>query len=472
MPARALLVVLLLLTGCMQGTDFIPPDRPSVTAYGSADDRPLAGAQQVVPGANLPHDWWQLFEVPMLDRVIRQALANNHTLGSAMARLGQARESLVAQSGAGDPQLSLAGAGGRQKYGVSLFGPTDFHIPPFNYYQLGPNTSYLVDIFGGQRRAVEQMQALADYQQAELQAATLTLIGDVILHCLTIAATHAEQQAVDRIVADDERTLDLVRQAYAAGAAGQTEILSAQSQLAADRTLLPPLSQQLAVARHALAILVGSAPANWTVPDFTLVEFKLAARVPLTLPAELVRHRPDILAAEAELHAATAAVGIATANLYPHITLTAGAAFETLQPQNLFEPGNAAANLAASVTQTIWDGGTLEARKRGAQDALDAQSQIYQQTVIAAFAQIADSLQALANDAEQQDLQNQALETAEKSLALAQRSLAEGNSGLLPVLDAERLRNQALLGTIRAQAQRLQDDAQLLVRLGGASLVD
>jgi outer membrane protein TolC len=164
--------------------------------------------------------------------------------------------------------------------------------PPFNYYQLGPNTSYLVDIFGGQRRAVEQMQALADYQQAELQAATLTLIGDVILHCLTIAATHAEQQAVDRIVADDERTLDLVRQAYAAGAAGQTEILSAQSQLAADRTLLPPLSQQLAVARHALAILVGSAPANWTVPDFTLVEFKLAARVPLTLPAELVRHRP------------------------------------------------------------------------------------------------------------------------------------------------------------------------------------
>lgn len=460
------LCLFLLLGACTQGPDFRAPERPHGLSYAQEGDSPATSGQKIMLGEGPTAEWWQAFKAPELDSVIERALANNHSLAAAQARRRQAEQSVIAANGGLMPHLGLDGTVGRQKYGIGLFGPSNFHIPPFNYYEVGPSVSFSPDIFGGQRRSVERQQALADYQQEEWAAARQDLIFDVTMQALAIAAAQAQMGVVEQILTDDQQTLDLVETALGAGSVSETDRLSAQSQLASDRTLLPPLRQQRVVARHALAILVGEAPSDWAPPDFSFDRFSLPAELPLTLPSDLVRARPDIRAAEAQLHAANAALGIATANLYPHITLSASASLQTLTPQNLFMFSNSAGAMAASVTQTIFDGGTLKAEAQSAAAALTEQHELYQQTVLTAFGQVADALQALEHDRAELALQQQALDIAVRSLDLARRSYGAGNSGILAVLDASRLYRQALLGKIRAEAQGLIDSARLFLRLG------
>jgi len=268
-------------------------------------------------------------------------------------------------------------------------------------------------------------------------------------------------------VAADEHNLELVRIAYEAGSVARTDVLSAESQLAGDRTLLPPLRQQLSVARHALTVLVGKSPGEWAPPDFVLDTLTLPTDLPVTVPSELVHDRPDILAAEAQLHAANAAIGVATAQLYPTITLSASVALETIATNGTFSGPVIASNLAAGLTAPLFHGGTLLAQRRAAIDAYAAQVGAYRQTVLLAFGQVADVLQALQHDAELLGAENTAVTTSDASLRLAQDAYAAGRGSLLQVLDAQRLYAQALLGYAHAKGQRYLDTILLFEAMGG-----
>jgi NodT family efflux transporter outer membrane factor (OMF) lipoprotein len=455
-----------LLAACTVGPDFLRPQAPATSAYTNEALSDLqAGGQQLEAGNAPDAGWWAGFGSAALDSVMRQALAGNRSLAAAQATLAQAREAVNASGGALYPQIGLNAGAGRQQYGAQFFGPQSF--PPFSYYSLGPSVSYALDYTGGRRRAVEQQGALADYQAFQLQAAALSLSGGVMQQALSIASALGQIAALEELLEEDRKNLSLVQTAFDAGSVTRVDLLSAQSQLANDQTLLPPLRQQLSVARHALAILAGKAPGDWAAPDFALDQLQLPRSLPISLPSELAHRRPDILAAEAQLHAATAAVGVATSKLYPQISLSATLSQQSTSVGTLFDASSTAWGLAAALSAPLFDGGTLRAQRRAAQDAAKAALANYEQTVLQSFGQVADVLTALDHDAQLLAAQKNALDTADANLALTRQSYAVGNVGVLQVLDAERLYQQARLGYVRARAQGLQDTAQLYLALGG-----
>lgn len=459
-----------LLAACTVGPDFQRPATSTDQAYTNESLGHVGqpGGQQLVSGTNPSADWWTGFGSPELNRTMQQALAGNRSLVSAQANLAQARETVLAAGGSLYPQVSGDAGAGRQKYGAQFSGSQVF--PPFTYFSVGPSVSYVLDYNGGQHRAIEQQQALAEAQIYQSQAAYLGVTGNVTQQALNIAALRAQIAAVEELLQEDQKNVTLTQTAFDTGTVSRIDLLSAQSQLANDQTLLPPLRQQLSVARHALAILAGKTPAAFTAPDFDLDHLRLPQNLPLSLPSELAHRRPDILAAEARVHAAVANVGVATARLYPQLTLTASVSQQSTQLSHLFEKSANAWGLAAGLTGPIFDGGTLRAERRGAQAAAKAAVADYEQAVLNAFGQVADVLTALDHDTEQLAAQQKALDTAAANLDLTRQSYQVGNSGILQVLDAERLYQQARLGYIRAQAQRYQDTAQLYLALGGAPL--
>lgn len=396
---------------------------------------------------------------------MRRALADNHDLAAARAVLAEAREQVTVGSALRYPQVTANAAGGRQKYGANFLGPEVF--PPFSYVAFGATVSYRLDYLGAARRTVEERRAMLQYRHSELEATRLMLTGNVARQAVTIAALQAEIRAVEGLLAEDRTNIGLVRAAVAAGSVPRLDLLTARGQLAGDQTLLPPLHQRLAMARHALAVLLGEAPAVWSEPDPTLEQLTLPRRVPLAIPSQLVQRRPDILAAQAQLRAATEAVGIATANLYPRIDLSASLTEAALSPSALFGPGSLAWSLIGGVTQPLFDGGRLRAERRAALDVLNERAQAYQQVVLVSFRQVSDALDALQNDAALVDAQAHARSLARRRLTLERESYRAGNSGLLPVLDAERQRERADLGLLQAKERQYLDTVRLLLATGG-----
>ncbi len=458
----------LLVSACTVGPDFQTPPPPAVTTYSAKGDAGPPNDQRVALGQRIEGDWWAGFKSPALDGVIKQALSGNQDVEAARQRMAEAEEQVNAAEGALLPQVSLGGSTAYQKYGRSLFGPLNFTIPPFVAYVVGPTVSFPLDLFGGEKRTVEERKALLEYQGFELDAAYQSLTAHVAAEALALAAARAQIVTLIGIIADDERNVGLVQSAMTAGSGTRVQLVSAQSQQAEDRALLPDLNQQEAVARHALAILVGKAPAEWNAPDFSLSDFALPAELPVNLPSELVHRRPDIRAAESQLHAASAAIGVATANLYPSINLTATVTQQALTPGGLFNSIANAYALAANISQPIFNGGRLSAERRAAIDNYKAALAIYRQTILIAFGDVGDRLQALTNDADRVRAETAAADTAAQALDLARRSYAAGNSGILDVIDAQRRNAQAQLGLARASAQRLMDTAQLYLALGGS----
>jgi NodT family efflux transporter outer membrane factor (OMF) lipoprotein len=467
--------LLVAMAGCAVGPDFQLPVRPAAERYTvdplqSESAGATSGmAQHIMLGRAIEGDWWQLFRSDQLDRVVRDAIDGNQTLAAAQATLSQAQALVEARTGALFPQVSAAAAAGRQKYGSAFFGALKGPAP-FTYYSIGPSVSYTLDYTGGIGRSIEQQQALAEFQRQQLAAAYLSLTGNVVLQSLAIASAREQIATIENILDQDRENLRLVQTSFDAGQATQVDILSAQSQLANDATLVPPMRQALSVARHALATLVGQPPAGWSAPEFDFAQITLPIEVPVQLPSELAHLRPDILAAEAQLHASTAAVGVATSNLYPQINLTGTTGLQALNAGHLFDGSSTVWSLAAGLTGPLFDGGTLRAERQASIDALRADAARYQETVLQAFGQVADQLEALDHDAEQLEAQRHAVEAAQDNVRLSQLSYHEGNVGVLQVLDAERQFQQAKLGLVRAQAQRYIDTAQLFVALGGSPL--
>jgi NodT family efflux transporter outer membrane factor (OMF) lipoprotein len=462
----------LALSACTVGPDFKAPRAPATQTYAAPDDAPPPPDQRIALGARIEGDWWRQFHCAALDELIKLALNDNQDIAASRARVAQAQEEVNAARAALLPSLTFGATVGRQKYGKALFGPLDFVIPPFTYYTVGPSVSAPLDLFGGNKRALEERAAYEDYQQHQLGAAYLSLTANIAAQALTVASARAQIGVIQDIIADDQRNVDLVQTALEDGMATRTQLLTAQTQLATDRTLLPELRQEESTARHALAILIGRQPAQWTAPEINLNDFTLPGEIPASLPSELVHRRPDILAAEAQLHAASAAIGVATANLYPNISLGGSLTQQALTPGNFFEGAAAAWSVAANLTAPLYDGGRLRAERRAALDGYQAALADYRQVILHSFGEVADSMQALSNDEEQFNSQAVAAQTASTARDLARRSYAVGNSGILDVLDAERSTAQAQLGLSRAKAQRLIDTARLYMALGGTPVPD
>lgn len=458
----------LALAGCAAGPDYVRPAAPPQARYTPLDPAVMAGGadvpgQTVRHGAEVSQRWWQAFGFPALDALVAQALAASPTLASARATVAQADALVAAAHGGAWPQLDIAASAARiHGGGAGVGGATA------SQFALGPEIGFDPDLFGAIRRRVEQAQALADYQQAQWQSAQLNLIGNLVLQAIALASTEAQIAAASDIVDVDRRNLALVQASAAAGKSARLDVLTAQSQLASDLALLPPLEQQASVARHALALLAGRSPADWAPPGFELAAFTLPRQLPLTLPSALVRGHPDVRGAEAQLHAANATIGIATAQLYPSMTLSASWSARSSTASGLFDGGNRPWSLAADLLAPVFHGGTLAAQRAAAIDAYAAQLGNYRQAVLQVFSRVADALEALPHDAAAALAQADALRSARAVLALTQESYQAGQASLLQLLVAQRLYQQARLGDARARGQRFSDTAQLFIALGGA----
>jgi NodT family efflux transporter outer membrane factor (OMF) lipoprotein len=454
--AAASVTALTLLSGCMVGPDFRAPARNASQHYDRdaehhlADYDAVSADQHISLGHSIAGDWWSAFQSPKLDGVMRRAVDGNLDLEAADATLAQANEAIAAARGGLFPQLDLASIDGR----ASALGTTQY------VYAVGPTVNFDLDIFGGIKRQVEQKTALAGLQQHRFEAAYLTLTGDVASQALQLASARAQIDAVQVLLADDRKNLDLIETGHRYGSATQIDVALARTQLAQDETLLPPIAQQRDVARHALSVLASKGPADWVAPLFDLSDFALPPDLPVSLPSEISRLRPDILAAEAQLHAASAAIGVATADLYPRFQLSAIFA----EP----EPGIGILwDVAAGLTAPIFHGGTLRANRRGAIDGYKASLAVYRQTIIRSLGQVADILQSIHHNADAYAAQEFALSAAESSLRLNQAGYRAGEIDVLQVLDAERAYQRALLGEIRTRTDRYLDTVQLSIALGG-----
>lgn len=451
--------VLTLLSGCMVGPDFVRPAASTSQHYDVDAERQLTGAGHVAGSQHVDFDqkvdgvWWSAFGSAKLNQVMQQAIAGNLDLEAANATIAQANEAVASVRGGLSPQLDFGVQAGRQQVGP----PTP---STGNFYAIGPQVSFDFDIFGGIKRKVEEQAALADLQRHRFDAAYLTVTGDVASQALLFASARAQIDAVQSLLGDDRKNLELVRGAHQYGSATQIDIALATTQLAQDETLLPPLAQQRDSARHALSVLAGKGPADWVPPDFDLGEFTLPAQLPVSLPSELARDRPDILEAEAQLHAASAAIGVATADMYPHLTLSA----------SLSQAGPGVGTLwgiVGGLAGPIFHGGTLKANRRGSVDGYNASLAGYQQTVVKSLGQVADVLQAINHDSEEYAAQTRALSAAESSLQLNQAGYRAGETGVLQVLDAQRAYQRARIEQIRARTAQYLDTVQLSVALGG-----
>ncbi|HEY1926184.1 MAG TPA: efflux transporter outer membrane subunit [Caulobacteraceae bacterium] len=471
---RGVLITALLasaaLAGCAAvGPNFQPPAPPSDTGYLPKGAPPIAAAapgesaQQPQIGQSLQADWWTRLGSRDLDETVREALAANWNLEAARANLAKANQMVAAARGGLFPQIDAAAGVERLSYGAYFLGPQAFGYPTFASYTGGVGVSYDLDLFGRTRRRIELAAADAQVAGESLNAARLAVSGATVMTALQIASARAQIDTAEQVVASDEKTLELVRAARRTGVASEMDVTTAQSQLDRDQALLPPLRQSLAVSRDALAALVGKSPASWSAPNFDLAGMTLPENIPLALPSELVRARPDIRAAEAQLHAANAEVGIATADLYPQVNLSAAIAGQGL----MSGPAGAAWSLIGGLSAPIFHGGTLTARRRGAEDAERAAFADYQQTVLSAFQQVADNLQGLANAADSVRDEQQALNSATAALNLTRLGYGVGNAGIVQVVDAQRLQQLAALNLTQARVRRYALTVNLFLAAGG-----
>ncbi|WP_395062594.1 efflux transporter outer membrane subunit [Paraburkholderia silvatlantica] len=478
--ALAFLFVLM-LAGCTVGPDFRPPAAPAATGWtrepvpmstaGAAG--PGGGAQTFTPAAHAPNDWWTQFGSTQLNELVDQALRASPTLDSARARLVQARENYNAQAGATNfPAVDLKLSGTRQKVDLAAFGITQVpNPPPFTLYNASVSVSYVFDLFGANRRALESTLAQIDYQAYEMEAARLSVAANVVSTAIRRASLQRQIDLTTQLAQTQARQLAIMQARYAAGGVAQIDVRSQRTLLAQTRASLPPLETQRAAVEHQLATLLGVAPSQFAAPldALSLDTLHLPDTVSLTVPSTLARERPDIRAAEALLHQAGANVGVATANLYPQISLSAGIGSERTHIEDVISGLNIW-NVGLGLTQPLFHGGELRAKKRASEAAYEAAFADYRQTVLQALQQVADSLQALQNDATELQARDDAAREAQANAAIAQTRFNAGGVSEFALIDAQRQALQTTLDRSRVHADRLTDTAALYQALGGAPL--
>lgn len=461
-----LLFVLPVLHSCVVGPDYRRPAAPTQTAYDLAElpaqERVDQPGPQYDTGAT-PDEWWTLLQCPALDDIERLALAANNSLIAAEATLRQAEQVVLVSRAPYWPQVELNA--GVQRNGAGRFTPTAGGTSS-DYFSVGPAATYMADLFGATARTVEQSEAQKHYAQAQLSAADLAVAGAVATQAIAMAGARLQISGAEEILAGDRQNLLIAERLFAVGKAARSDVLAAQSQWVGDQSQLALLRQRLSVARHALAVLVGRTPVDWAPPDFAIADFALPSHLPTTVPSALVERRPDIEEAEALLHAASAAIGIAAAQLYPNISLSAAVTQQSVDASQIFSSVNRVWSVAAGLTAPVFRGGAMRAQKRAAIEAYQAQLATYEQTVLTAFGQVADSMRALDHDAELLHDSRNALEISTFSLALQRASYQAGKTSLVQLLIAEKAFAQARQTFATAQTQQLQDVVQFFLATG------
>jgi NodT family efflux transporter outer membrane factor (OMF) lipoprotein len=473
-PGLCLVLLAGSVGGCAAGPDFHAPKAPGSARFTEA--KPLArtvkaatpggAAQRLMPDRDIPGEWWTLFHSPQVTALVRQALQANPDVAAAQATLRQARETRRAEQGALFPTVSGSLQAERQRASLASFG-LGGGSSTFSTRSAAVDVSYTLDAFGGIRRQVEQLDAQAEYQQFELEATDLTLAANVINMAITEASLQAQITTTQQIIKADTDALDLVRRRFQLGGVSEADVLQQQSLLDAQAATLPGLRKRLQQARNQLSVYLGGHPDLYATPTLDLNRLTLPARLPVSLPSKLVEQRPDIRAYEALLHSASASVGVATANMLPQISLTGSYGRDANSVANLFTPAGIVWSIAGSLTQPIFEGGTLRARRRAAQAALEVAAAQYSSTVNTAFQNVADALVAIERDAETLRTTLAAQKTAAASLAVARSQYEAGAGTYLNVLTAEESDFSARLNLITARAARYTDTVTLFQALGG-----
>lgn len=451
------------------GPNFKAPEGPKGAAaagYAMTGDIGAPGVG-LSPDARVAGPWWQAFGSPELDTAIRQALAANPSIAEARATLEKARAEARATRGAQFAQVDANASAQNERINLAAFGFSGFPgLPPIpnptiNLFQIGGSVSYDLDLFGGKKRATERDNAKADSAARQADAAYLALSGNMAVQAMRIASLRGQIAAVREIVADDRRVVDMIQRAEAAGGQAHSALSGGVAQQAEDEALLPPLQRDLDAARHQMALLAGKSPAEWTAPDFDLARLTAPSNVPISLPSQLIRNRPDILAAEADLHAATAAVGVAVANQYPDIRLSANLTQEAISPGNLFKGSATAWDALGGISAPVFHGGTLKARRKAAEADARISLARYEQTVLRAFVQVSDVLSNLGSDQQAIDSLAVANRAAEAAAQDAQNALRLGGGPLVDVVQAQRTLSRTRRALVEAQGRRMSDLVEL-----------
>ncbi len=466
-----LLLAFMVLTSCMVGPDFIKPKAPAVERYTQnalPNETMIADGlmQHFELGAKVNADWWRLFNSTQLNILVSKALANNLTLQSAQANLRQSQANLQAGYGVFFPQVDAGFTSVRQQFSPARFGNNSASTI-FNLYTFSTTVSYTLDVFGGERRNVESLEAQKDLQRYTEQGTYLTLTGNIINAVIAKAAYQAEVETTEQWLALLQKQIKLTETQVSAGTVSYQAVVSLRSQLALVAATLPALKQKLNQTEHLQANLVGLTPADWQSPTIKLADLTLPLNLPVSLPSELVHQRPDILAAEAQLHSDSAKIGVATAGLFPNISLSGSFGYNNQSLLDLFMSKGNIWSMAANFAQPLFHGGTLWFGRKAAIATHEKSLAIYQQTVVSAFTQVADALSALQHDAEMVAAQKQSLEAADDALRLVTANYQAGLVNTQQVLIIESQRLQAKLAYLSALAQRYQDTVAFFVALGG-----
>ncbi|HLG89731.1 MAG TPA: efflux transporter outer membrane subunit [Alphaproteobacteria bacterium] len=470
------------LSACTVGPDFLRPKAPENAGYTAEKLADTVSAdiqggvtQRFVVAKDIPGEWWTLFHSAALNTLIEEALKANPDLAAAQAALRQANEIVYADQGAFFPTLSASGSATREKisaaslagFGVSTSPRGARSIPPFSVTSASLSVSYAPDVFGGTRRQVESAEAQAEYERFELEATYLTLTSNVVNAAVTLASLRDQIAATDEVIKIESDQLNLLKHQFELGAVSKSDVLTQQATLAQAIATLPPLQKQLAQARNQLMTYLGRFPNQDKGENFVLASLTLPEDLPVSLPSKLVEQRPDIRAAEAQLHEASANVGVAIADQLPQFSITGQLGSSASSFDKLFSPGGGLWSIAGSLAQTIFDGGTLEHRKRAAVAAYDQSAAQYRSTVLSAFQDVANALRAVQTDSDALKAQLLAEQSAHDNLDLARDQYKLGAINYLTLLTAQQTYQNALLNRVRAQAARYTDTAALFQALGG-----
>jgi len=470
------LVILVLAGGCAVGPNFRRPAPPAASGYtpdplpvetGSAPG-PGGAAQRFIAGRDIPGQWWTLFHSRPLNTLIEQSLKANPTLTAAQAALRQARENVYAQQGAYYPQIGAGFTASRNLTPLGALSPASASGSPY-YSLITPqlNVSFVPDIFGANYRAVESLKAQEENQRFMLEATYLTLTSNVVAAAVQEASLRGQIAATEQTIQIETNLLGILHKQLDLGQVAGADVAAQEAALAQAQQALPPLQKQLAQQRDLLTELAGRVPSDEVAERFELAMLDLPLDLPVSLPAKLVDQRPDVRAAEAAMHAASAEIGVAVAARLPQISLTGQVGGSSNEFSRLFTPGNNFWTIAAGVTQPIFQGGTLLHKQRAAEAGFEQAAAQYRNTVLTAMQNVADALHALQSDADALRAAVAAEQAAGRSLAITRSQLQLGQIAYLALLNAEQTYQQARLALVQAQANRLADTAALFQALGG-----
>ena len=471
----AVVAAVVVVAGCAVGPDFERPVAPEVSSFTAA---PLPGStaggahaadrpQHFVDAAASPPTWWSVFGSAEIDALVDRALRENPTLAAAQGALHQAQEIALAQRGAYLPALQASYTPARARVPDATSSPLSSGASVYTLHTAQVSVSYLLDAFGGNRRKVESLQAQSESQAWQLRAARLTLAANVVNAALQEASLRDQLAATQRLIGIAKRQWELLQVQRRLGAASGASVLAQETLLRQAEAAAAGLKKQLAQQRDLLAVLVGALPAQLQPPALDLSTLRLPD-VPTGLPANLIERRPDVRAAEAQVHSANAELGVALANMFPQLTLTAnyGAGAEAFG--QLFSASSLLWGVGASLAQPLFQGGALLHRNRAAQAQLDQALALYRSAVLNAFQNVADALEAVHHDADQHLAAMHQEQLAERLLWIAQRQLELGDVSTLVLLNAETAYLQATMARIQAHASRLMDVVAVNQALGGS----